>query len=213
VQKFLPIFPLSLVAYPGESLNLHIFEPRYKQLIKECADENKTFGIPVVNNKEILEYGTEMQLEKLVKTYENGEMDIKVKGLQVFRVLDVVKSLPDKLYSGAVVAVVSNIIDHHSKTIFELEHLAHELFSLLEIKDRVYKDGFILHSFAIGHLVGFDLMDEFELLKHPRESTRQKIIVEHIKKILPVVKQMAEIKEKAKLNGHFRLINPPEGLE
>lgn len=67
MQKFIPIFPLNLVAYPGEKLNLHIFEPRYIQLINECNTEGKTFGIPVVNNKELLEYGTEMKLEKVQK--------------------------------------------------------------------------------------------------------------------------------------------------
>ncbi len=212
MQKFLPIFPLSLVAFPGESLNLHIFEPRYKQLIEECSKEQKTFGIPVVSNKEILEYGTEMSLEKIVKKYDTGEMDIKVKGLRAFRVLEVIGEVPDKLYSGAVVSVIDNIEDHHRRTNSELREFINELFIQLDIKEKILKDGFEFNSFQLGHLVGFELMDEFELLKHPRETTRQKIILEHIKKILPVVRQMAEIKEKAKLNGHFRMINPPEGL-
>lgn len=212
MQKFLPIFPLSLVAYPGEELNLHIFEPRYKQLITECAGENKTFGIPVVNKKEILEYGTEMQLKEIVKTYDNGELDIKVKGLHVFRILDIINEVTDKLYSGAVVAIINNVNDHHARTFNELEHRINELFTLLEIKETIFKKSLVFDSFHLAHLVGFEIMDEFELLKHPRETTRQKIILEHVKKMLPVVKQMAEIREKAKLNGHFRMVNPPEGL-
>ena len=50
MQKFIPIFPLNLVAFPGEVINLHIFEPRYQQLIRECYEEKKMFGIPVVEN-------------------------------------------------------------------------------------------------------------------------------------------------------------------
>jgi Lon protease-like protein len=47
MQKFLPLFPLNLVAFPLEDLNLHIFEQRYRDLINECLDEGKTFGVPV----------------------------------------------------------------------------------------------------------------------------------------------------------------------
>ncbi|MFI5172411.1 MAG: LON peptidase substrate-binding domain-containing protein [Chitinophagales bacterium] len=212
MQKFLPIFPLNMVAYPGEQLNLHIFEPRYRQLIKECSEEGKSFGIPVVNKNEILEYGTEMELLNIQKTYEEGEMDIKVKGVQIFRVLEVISEIPDKLYSGAIVSMVDNIDDHHTKLKLELERLSSQLFELLDIKDDIYKPDFVLNSFRLAHYVGFDLTDEFELLRHPRETSRQKLIVEHIKKILPSVKQIAEIREKAKLNGHFRLVNPPEGF-
>ncbi|MEO1628994.1 MAG: LON peptidase substrate-binding domain-containing protein, partial [Bacteroidota bacterium] len=45
-----PLFPLKLVVYPGEQLNLHIFEPRYKQLIRECEQNKVTFGIPAFIN-------------------------------------------------------------------------------------------------------------------------------------------------------------------
>ncbi len=100
----------------------------------------------------------------------------------------------------------------HTRTRFELEQLSTELFALLDIKEEIQKQNVSIESFRIAHYVGFNLQEEFELLRHPRETTRQKIILEHIRKILPVVKQMAQIKEKAKLNGHFRLVNPQEGI-
>ncbi len=212
MQKFLPIFPLNLVVYPGEKLNLHIFEPRYIQLIAECNAEGKTFGIPVVNDKELMEYGTEMHLEKVQKVYETGEMDIQVKGLQVFRVLEVIENIPEKLYSGAIISLVHNIDDSYHKLVQELELLATELFDLLDIKENIFKPDFTFSSFKLAHYVGFDFISEYELLRHAKETARQKIIVEHIKTILPAVKQIAEIKIKAKLNGHYRMINPPEGF-
>lgn len=212
MQKFIPIFPLALVAFPGEKMNLHIFEPRYKQLIQECFHENKNFAIPVVSKNEIMEYGTEMKVMQLAKTYEGGEMDIKVMGLQVVRILEVVKEIPEKLYSGAIISTVENIEDHHSKTNYELQQLAIELFELLEIKEVLLKEDFIFNSFRIAHFVGFELKDEMELLRHERETARQKLIIEHIKRILPSVRQIAELKAKAKLNGHYRMINPPDFL-
>jgi uncharacterized protein len=210
MQKFIPIFPLNLVAYPGEQINLHVFEPRYKQLINECNAEGKRFGIPVVDSNTMLDHGTEMELLSIQKIYPEGEMDIKIRGVEVFQLLELVKDVPEKLYAGAIVATVQNIQDHHSKLYAEFEALTAQLFNLLDIAKDIYKPDFILNSFNLGHYVGFDFKDEFDLLRHPRETSRQKLIVEHIKKILPSVQQINEIKERAKLNGQFRMINPPD---
>src|ERR1044072_2903523 len=103
MTKFIPILPLGIVVYPGESLNLHIFEPRYKQLIQECYASDKPFGIPPVIKDRMQDYGTIVRVKEITTTYENGEMDIKTEGEKVFRVLEVIKEIPDKLYSGAIV--------------------------------------------------------------------------------------------------------------
>ncbi len=58
MTNFIPIFPLNVVLYPGEMLNLHIFEPRYKELVKECFGNSKPFGIPAVINGHVAEFGT-----------------------------------------------------------------------------------------------------------------------------------------------------------
>lgn len=212
MQKFLPIFPLNMVAYPGEQLNLHIFEPRYKQLINECFAENKSFGLPVVDDNTILDYGTEMQILNIQKRYPGGEMDIQVRGLHVFRVLEVVREVPDKLFSGAIVSVLPNIEDKHSRLQHELEMLTEELFTLLDIRSNMEKPDFAFTSFRLAHYIGFTLKEEVELLRHMRETERQKLIVEHIKRILPAVRQVAEIRDRSKWNGQYRMVNPPDFL-
>ena len=57
MTDFLPLFPLKLVAFPGEELNLHIFEPRYKQLIREFEQNGTTFGIPTFLDNKVLDFG------------------------------------------------------------------------------------------------------------------------------------------------------------
>src|SRR5262249_9527068 len=103
MTNFIPVFPLGIVVYPCEKLNLHIFEPRYKQLVNECYAEGKPFGIPAVIAKQLNEMGTLVRITEVVKVYDNGEMDIRTEGLRVFRVLEVIRSVPDKLFSGAIV--------------------------------------------------------------------------------------------------------------
>ena len=65
--NFIPIFPLELVVYPGEELNLHIFEPRYKELITECFAEAKPFGIPTVLGDTVAETGTMVEITEMVQ--------------------------------------------------------------------------------------------------------------------------------------------------
>src|SRR5919202_2503344 len=100
MTNFIPIFPLGIVVFPGEDLNLHIFEPRYKQLINDCFADKKPFGIPTVLKKGLSERGTLVEVKEIVEVYPDGKMDIKTKGLKVFRILEVVKDIPDKLFSG-----------------------------------------------------------------------------------------------------------------
>ena len=52
MEKTISLFPLNLIVYPGEDLNLHVFEPRYRELINECLEEETTLGIPAfIKNK------------------------------------------------------------------------------------------------------------------------------------------------------------------
>ncbi len=95
----LPIFPLNIVAFPGEHVNLHIFEPRYKDLVNDCLEEGLTFGIAShVLNK--IELGTEVKITEVTKKYPDGRMDIKTLGLRAFSVLDFHNPWKEKLYAG-----------------------------------------------------------------------------------------------------------------
>src|SRR3954464_3988749 len=108
MTNFIPIFPLGIVVFPGEDLNLHIFEPRYKQLITDCFAEAKPFGIPTVLKNGLSERGTKVEVKEIVEVYEDGTMDIKTRGVSIFRILEVVKTIPEKLYGGAIVNYPEN---------------------------------------------------------------------------------------------------------
>src|SRR5687768_6832307 len=106
--NFIPIFPLSTVVFPGEELNLHIFEPRYIELINECNRTKKPFGVPVVVKSKVEEMGTLVEIKEVAKVYDDGKLDIRTTGLTVFRILEIVKELPEKMYSGAIVDYPQN---------------------------------------------------------------------------------------------------------
>ena len=163
--NFIPIFPLGIVVYPGENLNLHIFEPRYKQLIQECAADKKPFGIPSIINNHLNEMGTLVEITEITSRYDNGEMDIKTRGLKVFRILEVIKQVPDKLFSGAIVNYPENIEDGGKKELlaFVLKSIR-ELHKQLNVQKDFGKPDQELLSYDIAHHAGMALEEEYELL-------------------------------------------------
>ncbi|MEO6722423.1 MAG: LON peptidase substrate-binding domain-containing protein [Ferruginibacter sp.] len=204
MTNFIPVFPLGIVVYPGEELNLHIFEPRYKQLITDIKESKKPFGIPAVINNKVNEMGTLVDLVEISKVYDNGEMDIKTKGLKVFRMLELVKSIPDKLYSGAIVNYPDNHTKGNEALMKKIMTGIRQLHIILKVTKDFGKTGKDLTSYEVAHHAGLSLTEEYELLQLMHELQRQEYLKQHLQKVLPVMTQMESLKEKIKLNGHFK---------
>jgi Lon protease-like protein len=205
MTNFIPLFPLSIVVYPGESLNLHIFEPRYKQLINECYAEAKPFGIPTIINNKLNEMGTLVQITEIVSVDAQGEMDIKTRALSVFRILEVIKSVPDKLYSGAIVNYPENMVSWNRHELMQkVVNAIRELHRLLNITKDFKKPDEELTAYDIAHHAGLSLEEEYELLGLMREEQRQEYLKRHLSKVLPVIAEMETLKDRIKLNGHFK---------
>jgi uncharacterized protein len=204
LTNFIPIFPLNIVVYPGENLNLHIFEPRYKQLISECHAAKKPFGIPTVIENKVQEFGSMVEITELSKVYDSGEMDIKTKGVKVFRILEMIEEIPDKLYGGAIV----NYPDNYEKGVPELMRKVmvsiRELHQLLKVDKDFKKEDGELTSYEVAHHIGLSLEEEYELLNLLDERQRQEYLKRHLVKSIPMVAGMEQLKEKIKLNGHFK---------
>jgi uncharacterized protein len=204
VTNFIPIFPLGIIVFPGEQLNLHIFEHRYKQLITECFSENKPFGIPAIVGDAIKDFGTLVRVTEIREVYEDGKMDIVTRGEKVFRVLELIKEIPDKLYSGAIVSYPDNEISSASRHMANVVASIYELHKLLRIEKKFTKPNDELISYDIAHHAGLTLEQELELLQLMREDQRQEFLKRHLQKVIPIVSEMESLKERVKLNGHFR---------
>lgn len=204
MTNFIPIFPLGIVVYPGENLNLHIFEPRYKQLIAECNHQKKAFGIPTVIEKKMQDYGSLVTITEVTKVYDSGEMDIKTRGERVFRILEVIKEVPDKLYSGAIV----NYPDTREQGNIELMRKVmagiRDLHKLLKVTKEFSKPDEEIRCYEVAHHIGLSLEEEYELLGLLDERQRQEYLKRHLTKVIPMVAGMEQLKKKIKLNGHFK---------
>ena len=134
-------------------------------------------------------------------------MDIKTEGLKVFRILEVIKELPEKLYSGAIVNYPDNIETGSKLLMQKLVAGIKELHKLLKVEKDFKKPAGELKSYDVAHHAGLSLEEEYELLQLLHELQRQEFLKRHLAKVVPVMAEMESLKAKIKLNGHFKNLN------
>lgn len=210
MPNLLPMFPLQIVVFPNEDLNLHIFEPRYQELIKDCEEQSLTFGIPAYIDGKLMAIGTELRLEKVVKRYPGGETDIKTKGLGIFGIKQFYEQAPGKLYAGASIERLEIDLNEQQDLSKEILDKTRQLFDLLDVDRRLPDDPVDFSVFDVAHHIGMSLDQEYELLQIGDAQERQEFVLEHLSRMIPMVRHMEEIREKARMNGHFRRIIPPK---
>lgn len=202
--NFIPVFPLGLVVFPDEIVPLHIFEPRYRQLIHDCSTQKKPLGIPAVIHQQMQEMGTLVEVKEICKIYETGEMDIKVQGIQIFRILELVKEVPDKLYQGAIVSYPANQRTGSRELMQQLIRQTRHLHELLQVEKKFSRTDEQLQTYDLAHHLGMTLEQEYELLHLMQERQRQEYIRRHLKQAIDTLEEMNQLRQKIKLNGHFR---------
>ncbi|MDX5348820.1 MAG: LON peptidase substrate-binding domain-containing protein [Hymenobacteraceae bacterium] len=209
MSKLIPLFPLNIVVFPGEKLNLHIFEPRYKQLIKECFENESNFGIPTYLNDGVGMFGTEIKIKSIDKNYPGGEMDIRTEGVGIFKIEEFIKEVEDKPYAAGKVEEIELKDDEDILVKEKIRERIKELYEALGISNLFIALPDNFKSFDIAHHLGLSVEQEYQLLQCQNESDRQELILQHLDKVVPIVVQTEKLKERVKQNGHFKHLNPP----
>lgn len=211
-MTLIPLFPLELVAFPGENLALHIFEDRYKELLEDCERNNQTFGIPTFINKK-MRYGTQMRLVRVVKRYPNGASDIICRGERVFELKRFEERFGDKLYAGGEVVFFPDITDpnlgvDNSDLLKEFK----KFYKALDIPfPNIIENEFT--SYTLAHKAGLTLEQEYELLQMQSETERSNFLVNHLSTMTATLNAVNRTKELIALNGHFKHFDPLDFTE
>ncbi len=201
MTNFIPIFPLDIVVYPDELLKINIFTPRYRKLINDCIEENKPFGIAMSAKDKMYEFGTLVEVDQVVEKHADGSMDIRIKGLRVFRVLEIVNHLPEKPYWGAIVNYPENdkmkVHPNLSKLIYDE---VKRLYTLLNIENMLPKDFPEWTSYDIAHKLGLTREQEYELLSIFNEVQRMEYLRRYFNSIIPDINDLETLKSRISLN-------------
>ena len=189
----IPMFPLAILPLPGELVPLHIFEPRYRQLLQDAETHDIRFGIYFSHEINHEKIGSIMRLESVIKRYPGGESDVIVKCEDIFSLNLLLRTYKNKLYPGGE-AIFWNV-DMTTIPGAELYALFMEYLTLRNITTHV--SAFTLHQMA--HELNLDLTDRYRFLKQP-EPKRETFLMSHVRYQIHLLKQEDRSKDVYHLN-------------
>ena len=200
-MSLLPLFPLDLVLFPGTSLPLHIFEPRYREMISECLDRKKLFGVVRAKEEGVAEIGCTAEIITVAKKYPDGRMDIVTEGRERFEVMQVNQ---ERSFLQAEVLYLRDEPDQaSSEETAQAVKLQGEIMQLAgsEVANRPESDTSQLSFQLVGPLP-LDLDFKQTLLGIKSEAERVRAVVSYFEAILPNLRRTVRVRQKAGGNGH-----------
>jgi ATP-dependent Lon protease len=198
----LPLFPLERVTYPEERIALHIFEPRYKEMIRVCLEEQRTFGVLLNRGEEMAAVGCTATVDRIVNRYADGRIDLLAVGRDRFRVLEVFEDLP---YLTANVELVRDRPEPVPTTLKEraiTQHMKLLELSGKKMRPNVYQNTTNV-SFVLARNAALSVEQKQEVLEIISENERIEYLVDHFEAIIPQIKEAETTKRKVRSNGHF----------
>lgn len=207
----IPLFPLGLVLYPTERLPLHIFEPRYKEMVEYCLREDRPFGLVYFNGTKLAQVGCTARITRVVKRYADGKLDILVVGETRFRMTGIY----DK--HSYLTADADPIVEPDTKLNSDLkERVITQHMRLLELAGQALRPSVYERvrnvSFVLAHNAGLTSDQKQELLEIVTENERIAFLISHFKTLLPRAEEMEAVRRRIQSNGHVRDF-PPTGSE
>jgi len=200
LDALLPLFPLDVVLFPGTPLPLHIFEPRYKEMIGECLSQHRLFGIVRVLEQGLAEVGCTAEIVTVVKEYPDGRLDLVTEGRQRF---EVVRVNQERSFLQAEVLM----IDDEPGTPPQADtsravQLHSELLAVAGAKQDLSAADPAALSFYLAGSLPLDLDFKQKLLSLRSEPERLSLLISYLETIIPNLRRATTAREKAGGNGH-----------
>jgi ATP-dependent Lon protease len=192
------IFALGTVLVPGELMPLHIFEPRYKELIGDCERDKVPFLLLFTDDQGTRELGCTAQLVEVVDRFDDGRMNIVVEGRDVVKVLEVTRG---RQYTTAVVEPAPDALTPEGD-----QEAALALYrQIAEAGGGDPQEDLLASarplSYAIMARVEFPSDEKQRLLELRSESDRLSGVTELLARGLQTLEAMARVRERARTNG------------
>lgn len=209
-ELLIPLFPLEMVLFPEQRVPLHIFEERYKTMIRECTrpEEPREFGVVLAKDSGILNIGCTAEVAEVKRRYPDGRMDIVVAGRRRFELLFVDES---KEYLRAAAqffqdeesavpeALRHGVLELHSQVLQLLHGAAEEAETAVLAAEPDHP-----LSFRMAGPLPLDLDFKQLLLSLRSETERLQRMTEYFKELLPRLRMATWVRFKAGGNGQCR---------
>jgi ATP-dependent Lon protease len=200
------LFPLAAVLVPGELMPLHIFEERYKRLIRDCEHESQEFAILYADDDGTREVGCTAEIVEVTERFDDGRLNLVVRGGEVVRVLELTRG---RTYITGRVEPVADEDDDAAREAASALALYQQVAEATGNEpDPALTADLDRMSYAIAARVEFPAEEKLRLLEERSERARLMVIVELLARGLENLAAAAEIRDRAHTNGK---VAPPGG--
>jgi len=202
----IPIFPLNVVLLPGQTLPLHIFEPRYKLMVGTVMKNGAPFGVVRVREDAIFRVGCTANVVEIVNTYEDGRMDIATMGRTAFRILDIHNDMP--YLEATIDPLADNLEPGPAQVTADLRSLFEDCYRLAhrttppDISASIENDSEAPFTYQLAAKLPLDLDALQALLEIRDESGRRRRLVEQLTELRTQLVRIAQMRDKTAGNGH-----------
>ncbi len=207
VTQGFPLFPLGIVALPGESVPLHIFEQRYRAMIEHCLESEpgspgREFGIVWLSDEELKLVGCACEIERVLERMDDGRLNIIARGTRPFRLIERRDDLP---YPAGVVEFLGEVVEEPDAGAGDA---ARELYRelVMEATDREVEAEELgaMDAYDMAATVEFDVDAKQELLELRSENARLRLLAELIQTALDRLELIERAQLRAMSNGKVR---------
>ncbi len=198
----LPLFPLNVVLLPGADMPLHIFEPRYRLMVRECMETKTSFGMLLALPNGVAGTGCTAEILEVTKRYEDGRCDIITVGREPFRVVELFNDEP--LMRGEVDFLDDQASPVNTKILRELVDLYETCHTLIfddypRDAEEVEETAF---SYRIAARLPMDLLWKQRILELRTEAERQERLVAYLRGWAPHLQRAEAARSQAAGGGH-----------
>lgn len=198
----IPLFPLNVVLLPGAELPLHIFEPRYRQMVKDCLEDNSEFGMLLALPNGVARVGCTAEIVDVVKRYNDGRMDILTTGRSPFRAVHLFTENP---------VLVGHVDYLEDREVPADPRVQRELVELFEACHTLIFDDYPKHldcapadgiSYLVAATLPMELLWKQQILELRTEADRQERLVAYLREWAPHLQKADAMRQRAGGNGH-----------
>jgi len=196
-----PLFPISIIIFPGEIQPIHIFEKRYKQLINDIENNGEIFGIPFVKDGTLCEFGSGVVIHKVLAKSPTGEMDILVRGVNLFKMMSIEENLPGKLYGGGTVMILEEM-NQTAIPMLQEKFITYkqQLSEINKMPDTLVEMNLPRHILDIAGQLPLEIDEKYKIIKLKNSKLREDLLIEKLNFLLMINKKLQEIGYKFYLN-------------
>jgi Lon protease-like protein len=202
LSREFPLFPLGIVALPGELIPLHIFEDRYKTMMDECLRHEREFGIVWLSEDGLREVGCACEIEQVLERMEDGRMNLLARGTRPFRIVERQGHLP---YPAGVIEFVADRDEEPESAVLDAAHAAYgELVKRATDREPSDEELGEMTAYSMAATVDFGLDAKQGLLDLRSENARLRLVARLFRAALKRLDFVDRAQARARSNGKVR---------